>query len=168
MSTGYAGAVRIGELAERIRVPVKTIRYYEEIGLMPEPPRTDSGYRDYHRGDAGRLGFIRAAQSVGLSLGEIREILAFRDRGEVPCSHVAALIERHSADLAERIEALEQMQRDLGRLAKRARVAPRRELRAGEFCHIIETGGLQRRPRSSVTGRRRSGARGTEPPSGDR
>jgi len=115
-------------------VPTKTIRYYEDIGVIPEPPRTPSGYRDYRAGAVRRLGFIRAAQSIGLTLGEIKEILAFRDRGQAPCGVVASLIERRAADLSERIAALEGMRRDLERLAKRAR----RDSAAadGEFCHF--------------------------------
>jgi hypothetical protein len=67
--------------------------------------------------------------------GEIREILSFRDRGEVPCRHVVALIERHARDISERIAALEQMRGQLEALAERARtMAPQ----PGTFCHIIE------------------------------
>ena len=132
--------MRIGELARRADLPAKTIRYYEDIGLMPEPPRTPGGYRDYGEGAAARLGFIRAAQSVGLSLGEIREVLAFRDRGEIPCTHVASLIERRVADLSERIGALEQMRRDLQRLFEKARTMTPARAREAAFCHIIEAG----------------------------
>lgn len=107
---------------------------------MPAPPRTDSGYRDYRDDAVARLQFIRAAQSIGLSLGEIREIAAFRDRGEVPCGHVASLIERHATELSERIAALDRMRGDLERLARRARSSSRRSGEDADFCHIIETG----------------------------
>ena len=115
-----------------------TIRYYERIGLMPPPTRRESGYRDYGEDAAARLGFIRAAQSVGLSLGEIRETLAFRDRGETPCRHVAALIERNAAQLRQRISALEEMRRELERLAKKARAISPEDVSGAAFCHIIE------------------------------
>lgn len=127
----------IGELGKRADLPTKTIRYYEEIGLLPEPARTPSGYRDYALTELERLRFIKAAQAVGFSLGEIKEIIAFRDRGESPCAHVRQLIERHAEDLAERIRALEDMQKDLRRLARRARTLPSRP---STFCHIIESG----------------------------
>jgi DNA-binding transcriptional MerR regulator len=130
--------VRIGELAERSGVEPTTIRYYERIGLMPIPARRESGYRDYDAEAAARLGFIRAAQSVGLSLGEIRETLAFRDRGEAPCRHVVALIERNAAELRQRIAALEAMQRDLERLAKKARAISPEDAPEAAFCHSIE------------------------------
>src|SRR6266511_4825778 len=97
--------MRIGELATRTGVPAKTIRYWEQLGLLPQPARTAAGYRDYQPQAATRLEFVRAAQSIGLSLREIREILAVRDRGQVPCTHVARLIDRHAAGLAERIAA---------------------------------------------------------------
>jgi DNA-binding transcriptional MerR regulator len=131
--------MRIGELAERSGVEPTTIRYYEQIGLMPPPSRRESGYRDYGEEAAVRLGFIRAAQSVGLTLGEIREVLAFRDRGEIPCAHVAGLIEKKAAELSQRISALERMRQDLARLAKRARAVPPGPEREAAFCHIIES-----------------------------
>ena len=130
--------MRIGELAEQSGVEPTTIRYYERIGLMPAPARTASGYRDYGEDAAARLGFIRAAQSVGLTLGEIRETLAFRDRGEAPCRHVAALIERNASELRQRIAVLQAMQRDLERLAKKARAISPDDAPAAAFCHIIE------------------------------
>ena len=114
------------------------IRYYERIGLMPAPARSDSGYRDYDEEAAPRLAFIRAAQSVGLSLGEIRETLAFRDQGETPCRHVAALIERNAEQLRQRIAALQVMQQDLERLAKKARAVTSENASEATFCHIIE------------------------------
>lgn len=127
--------MQIGQLASRAGVSPKTIRYYEDAGLLAPPPRTASGYRDYDDRAVLRLRFIRAAQSIGLSLGEIREILAFRDRGETPCRHVAALIEGHALDLDERISELQRMRRELERLSQRAK---RRRTSDAEFCHIIE------------------------------
>src|SRR5437899_10460588 len=130
--------MRIGELAERSGVEPTAIRYYERIGLMPDPARKESGYRDYGDEAAARLSFIRAAQSVGLTLGEIRETLAFRDRREAPCPHVAALVERNAAQLRQRISALEEMRRELERLAKKARAISPEDAPEAAFCHIIE------------------------------
>lgn len=129
--------MRIGELAEKSGIKPTAIRYYERIGLMPASARTPSGYRDYDEDAAARLSFIRAGQSIGLSLGEIRETLAFRDRGEVPCGHVVGLIERNAEELRQRISALEEMRRELLRLAKKARAVPA-EASEAAFCHIIE------------------------------
>lgn len=139
MSSRYDGQVRIGELAAQTGVSTKTIRYYEDIGIMPGPPRAPSGYRQYSEDAAARLGFVRAAQSVGLTLGEIREVLAFRDRGEAPCAYVRQLIERHAADLAERIAALTAMRDDLERLTRRAHALSPTAATNAVFCHIIES-----------------------------
>jgi len=130
--------VRIGELAKRSGLESTAIRYYERIGLMPAPARKGSGYRDYGEEAPARLSFIRAAQSIGFTLGEIREMLAFRDRGDAPCQHVAALIERNAEELRQRISILEEMRRELIRLAKKAQAVSPEDASEAAFCHIIE------------------------------
>ena len=80
--------MRIGELAARFGLNPKTIRYYEEIGLLKRADRTESGYRLYTRQDVERLGFIRRAKMLGLSLDEIRDILSVQQKGSPPCSQV--------------------------------------------------------------------------------
>ena len=131
--------MRIGELAQQAGVEASTIRYYERIGLMPPPTRTGSGYRDYGDDAAARLGYIQAAQSIGFSLGEIRETLALRDRGEAPCGHVAALIERNAEQLRQRIVRLQEMRRELLVLAEKARAGAPENHSDAAFCHIIES-----------------------------
>ena len=76
--------MRIGELAEQAGISTKAIRYYEQVGILTPPARTPSGYRSYDPSALGRLGFVRAAQAVGLTLGEIRQIIAFRDNDRHP------------------------------------------------------------------------------------
>lgn len=129
--------MRIGEVAQRSGVPIKTIRYYEDIGVLDPPRRTASGYREYDDDVLDRLAFVRSAQTVGLTLGEIREIVAFRARGETPCAHVAALIAHRSADLSRRIAELERMKAELSRLARRARSLDPRDCHPSQVCHII-------------------------------
>ncbi len=130
--------MRIGELAQQAGVEASTIRYYERIGLMPPPTRTASGYRDYGDDAAARLGFIQAAQSIGFSLGEIRETLALRDRGEAPCGHAAALIERNAEQLRQRTCGCKRMRRELLVLAEKARTGAPGDPSEVAFCHIIE------------------------------
>lgn len=113
--------MRIGELGSAAGVSAKTIRYYEQIGLLPEPARADNGYRDYGEDAIERLGFIRDAQATGLTLTEIASILDMRDRGEQTCSHVIALLEQHMADVDRRIEQLQQTRAVLEGLTVRAR-----------------------------------------------
>jgi DNA-binding transcriptional MerR regulator len=129
--------MRIGQLAEHAGVSVKTIRYYEEIGVLAPPLRTASGYRDYDETTLDRLAFVRAAQSVGLTLGEIREIVALRDRGVTPCEHVSDLLQRRATEIEERIAGLQRLQRDLGRLARRARSLDPADCDPDLVCHLI-------------------------------
>ena len=113
--------MKIGQLADRCGVSTKTIRYYESIGLLHEPARTTSGYRDYDDAVAERLSFIRDAQATGLSLGEIASVLELKEAGEGSCAHTAALLERHLAELDEQIDRLKSARAALTELAGRAR-----------------------------------------------
>lgn len=112
--------MRIGQLAAQAGVSTKTIRYYESIGLVPEPSRTDSGYRSYDRTALERLLFIRDAQSSGLSLAEIASILELKEAGATSCRHTAALLSRHLEELDHQIERLHETRRNLQALADRA------------------------------------------------
>lgn len=133
--------MRIGELAAQTGVPVKTIRYYESIGVLDEAGRTPSGYRDYDEAAVGQLEFVRAAQAVGLTLGEIRQVVAVRARGEAPCAHVTELVEARVADFGRRIKEMQRMRTVLAGLAERARSLDTRDCDPAQVCHII-------RPRS--------------------
>ncbi|WP_328620851.1 heavy metal-responsive transcriptional regulator [Streptomyces sp. NBC_00354] len=112
--------MRIGDLASTSGLTAKTVRYYEQAGLMPAPPRTPGGYRDYPAEAATRLAFIREAQHAGLTLAEIRGILALRDSGEAPCGHVADLIDQHLEEIDRRIAELRTTRTALRDLAHRA------------------------------------------------
>ena len=126
--------MRIGELAEKVGVN-PTIRYYEGIGLLPDPERLPSGYREYSADDVDRLGFIRTAQRLGLSLSEISEILGFRDRSERPCDYVLGVLDRQVADLDRRMAEMRELRRELVALKADAdRLAPD----PGCYCAVIE------------------------------
>jgi DNA-binding transcriptional MerR regulator len=113
--------MRIGELADACGVTAKTIRYYESIGLLPEPERTSSGYRSYGRDAVDRVTFVRDAQATGLSLTEIQSVLELKDAGATSCDHTRSLIERHLRELDEQIERLQLARTELAELAERAR-----------------------------------------------
>jgi MerR family copper efflux transcriptional regulator len=138
--------MRIGALAEQAGMSTKTIRYYETIGVLPEPKRSPSGYRDYDPATCERLQFVRSAQAVGLSLGEIREILAYRDRGETPCAHVVEVIRRRARQMDEQIVQLEGMRSELRRLERRARTLDPEECAPLDICHVIPPAGGRTRP----------------------
>lgn len=133
--------LRIGELAGRLDLNTQTIRYYERVGLLPEPERTEAGYRIYGEEDERRLGFVKNARDAGLSLGEIKEVLALRERGEPPCAYVTEAICRRAREVERQIEELVRFKRELDRLSERARKLPARESEPGRYCHIIEGGG---------------------------
>jgi DNA-binding transcriptional MerR regulator len=133
--------MRIGELAEQVGVTTKAIRFYERIGLLPEPPRTSSGYRSYEEPDADRLVFIKTAQRLGLTLDEIKEIIAFRDRGEQPCTYVANVLHRQVTDLDTRISEMRALRDELRRLQARASQGMTSE---SKFCAVIEHPHLRR------------------------
>jgi MerR family transcriptional regulator, copper efflux regulator len=129
--------VRIGELAARAGISTKAIRYYEQIGILTSPARTASGYRAYDQTALGRLGFVRAAQALGLTLGEIRQIIAFRDGGAAPCAHVTALLQQRAAELGARIAELQQLRGELEQLAERAATLDPKQCTPERVCHII-------------------------------
>lgn len=138
--------LRIGELAERLGLNPRTIRYYESIGLLPRAERTPSGYRLYGETDEERLRFIRAAQGIGLALDEIKEVLDFKDRDELPCPYVLGLVAKHAHDLDRKIAELRGLRAQLRALHQRASRIPPEELAArGRICHIIEAPSLRRR-----------------------
>ncbi|WP_084044066.1 heavy metal-responsive transcriptional regulator, partial [Mycobacterium avium] len=84
--------MKIGELAKLTNTSTKTIRFYEDSGLLPSPARSASGYRDYGPEIVDRLRFIHRGQAAGLTLQKVRQILAIHDRGEVPCGHVRQVL----------------------------------------------------------------------------
>ena len=127
----------IGEVAERTGVATKTLRYYEDIGLVPPPDRTPSGYRDYDDDVVDRLAFIRSAQAVGLTLGEIRGIVSLRDDGEAPCGHVLDLLRTRSREIDRTIRELRVLQRDLRTLVARATRLDPSDCVAERVCHLI-------------------------------
>lgn len=104
----------IGEISAKSGLPVKTIRYYEEIGLLaPTVGRSKAGYRLFNPSVFNRLAFIKRAQSLGLSLSEIQQILEVHDRGELPCGEVRSHLETKVAAISEQIAALETLRSEL-------------------------------------------------------
>ena len=130
--------MKIGQLARRLDLNTQTIRYYERIGLLPEPGRTASGYRVYGEEDERRLRFVKNARSVGLSLGEVKEILALHERGEAPCGYVTEAIARRAGEVERQIAELTEFKDELDGLHERAINQPARETALGNYCHIIE------------------------------
>lgn len=117
----YAEIMKIGQLAERTGVSTKAIRYYEHIGVLPEPERSSNGYRSYSKTTADRIAFIQDAQTAGLSLVEIQMILDLRDGGEATCGHVIGSLEAHLDALDRQMEDMRRTRERLTDIIKRAR-----------------------------------------------
>jgi MerR family mercuric resistance operon transcriptional regulator len=135
--TGEVGLL-IGELAQASRVPAKTIRFYEEIGLLPPARRAANGYRRYDETDVQRLKFLRNARSLNFSLDELRTVLALRDQGEAPCQHVLTLLAGKEQELHTRIWELVALQQELAALQQQAAMLPTNDVQMQHcICGLI-------------------------------
>jgi len=108
--------LKSGELAKRADVSVETLRFYERKGLLPEPPRRRSGYRQYPEESVGRIRFIKRAQEVGFSLEEIKELLALRVRPGTTCAQVRERAEHKVQEVRQKIADLKAIERALNKL----------------------------------------------------
>ena len=109
----------IGTLSAETGVNIETIRYYEKIGLIPVPPRTEGRQRVYDRTHLKRLTFIRRGRELGFSLDEIRALLGLVRGGDLSCAEVKALTEQHVADIRRKVKDLKKLERVLSELAAR-------------------------------------------------
>lgn len=106
-----------GVLAKQTGVNGETIRYYEKIGLLPEPGRSEGGHRIYDEFHLQRLYFIKRCREMGFTLEEIRELLSLVDRKEVSCERVQNIAEEHVAVITAKVRDLQRMKRTLKELA---------------------------------------------------
>lgn len=130
--------MQIGELAKGAGVTVQAVRFYERLGLLPEPHRKDSGYRVYSGPDLKRLLFVRKAKSLGFSLEQIRDILQMRERGHCPCGDVIKTAERHLRVVEDQISQLSKFRDGLSRAVKKWKQSGKPTLSADAFCALIE------------------------------
>lgn len=135
MSSKPGAALSVSELAAEFGVEPRTVRYYDQIGLLMASARTSAGYRRYGPAERDRLRFILKAKVVGLALNEIREILTMRDRGVTPCAHVVGLLDGKLRQLDSQMQSLADFREEL--------VAVRREAAdekpdAGCVCGLLE------------------------------
>lgn len=136
--------MKIGELARRTQLNPKTIRFWEQIGLLDQPQRTDSGYRQYDDGDIDRIQFILRAKRLGLSLEEIREIIRLHDGGQMPCIHVERLLQQRLSELTAVQAELAQLKADLQSTLDQTREALA-ETGAG-YCPVIQHSSVSLQP----------------------
>lgn len=131
--------LKIGEAAELLNINPKTLRYYEEMGLIPQVKRSESGYRLYSQADLDHLTFILRARELCLSLSDIDKILRLRAEGEVPCPHVAKLIDQQISAVDEEIKSLKKLRDELTLIQHQAKAISLDESPSGDcICQLIE------------------------------
>lgn len=109
----------IGEMARRTGVKVPTIRYYESIGLLDDPGRTEGNQRRYGDAELGRLAFIRHARDLGLSLDDIRDLIELNADPDMPCADAHHIAEKHLAAVEARISKLGKLRDELRRITSK-------------------------------------------------
>lgn len=109
--------ITIGVLSKRTECNIETIRYYERIGILPEPPRTSGGHRIYEAEHLKRLIFIRRGRELGFTLEKIRELLGLVDGGDYTCEEVKGITTIHLDDVQQKIKDLRRLERTLKEMA---------------------------------------------------
>ena len=104
----------IGQVTALSNVPIRTIRYYESLGLISSGDRTGGGFRQFDESILARLAFIKRSQSLGLSLQEIGELLKVYDRGQLPCDDVQAKLKNKIVEIDQQIDELLTLRTELG------------------------------------------------------
>ena len=135
--------MKIGELANKTGLTTKTIRYYEDIGILPEPGRQANGYRSYNPSVIDRVGFIKDAQASGLSLIEVQIILELRDEGESTCGHTVRLLESHLEDVQTQIIDLHRTKTLLEKMIVKAKALDPADCLNPNRCQTISATHLQ-------------------------
>ncbi|MFQ5409177.1 MAG: heavy metal-responsive transcriptional regulator [Anaerolineales bacterium] len=130
--------MQIKELARATGVQDKTIRYYESIGVLPEPQRQPNGYRDYSAADVERLKLVAGARGLDFTLDDIGEILALRDRREAPCRVVLEMLAHKADEIAQRIADLKKLEKQLRELHALGLTYPTDDVDGKNcVCHLV-------------------------------
>ena len=128
------GGLKIGQLARQVGVTAKAIRFYEATSVLPRSTRGANGYRLYGQDAEATLMFVKQATGLGLTLAEVREIMAIREGGVPPCAHVRRLLQDKARELERKLQDLIDMRRQIRRsLAAWSRVG---RARAAVCAHI--------------------------------
>jgi DNA-binding transcriptional MerR regulator len=113
------GRLSIGDLAKATGVKIVTIRYYEQIRLMPPPPRTQGNYRAYKQEHLHRLRFIRRCRDLGFTQDQIRDLLGLSTQGKQECSGIDRITAKHLKDIEQRVSDLRRLAAELRRINRR-------------------------------------------------
>lgn len=137
----------VSKLAERVGSTASALRYYERIGLLPEPKRSEGGYRLYDEAAEERVRFIKRAQRFGLRLDEISELLSIRERGQCPCGHTRDLLAARLTEIDEEMAGLASLRSDIVRMVEDLPTAAER----GDWGCASELVSLTSRPSDHPT-----------------
>jgi DNA-binding transcriptional MerR regulator len=140
-------ALKIGEVSKRAELGIETLRYYERLGLLGSPRRTDSGYRLYTESIFARLDFIRKAQAMGFTLEEIARIIQESEKGQSPCADVRRIARRKLEELDLRLKQLRQYRNELARTLTEW---DRKGSVAGKICGLIEESHIAHPPEKTL------------------
>jgi len=124
--------MKIGQLSKQTDCKIETIRYYEKIGLLPAPSRSEGGYRIYAENHLKRLVFIRRSRELGFTIEEIRTLLRLVDGGAYTCNDIKAIAMEHMDDIRQKISDLKKLEKTLSRVASQCSGDSRPE------CPIVE------------------------------
>ncbi|PZV08437.1 MAG: heavy metal-responsive transcriptional regulator [Leptolyngbya sp.] len=142
--------LQIGEVAAISKLPIKTIRYYEEQGLLtPTVSRSKSNYRLFEASVLQRLAFIKRSQSLGLSLREIRDLLTVHDQGQLPCEDVKQNLQKKVRQVTEQIESLQLLRSELQGLLLGWQDHPSAAIAAHTICPNLEADIVSKRSQHS-------------------
>lgn len=144
ISSRSRGSLHVAELAERTGVTPATVRYYARVGLLNPGREPDNGYRCFSAEDLHRVEFIRRAQALGLSIGDIKTVLETVDRGDVPCRQVRDLVEQRLQYIRVQLKELHETELRISKALQEWQDMSDTRPEAGEYCPLIE--------RLSVTG----------------
>lgn len=129
--------MRIGELAAAVGTTTKTLRFYEESGLLPPTARAVNGYREYGPEALSRLDFIHRGRAAGLTLAQIREVIEIRDTGDAPCHHVHQLLTERLADIDRQLADLQALRATLSRQRDDTETADPSTCAAETVCRYV-------------------------------
>ena len=132
--------MQIKAFAQQTKLPSKTIRYYEEIGLLPAPDRLENGYRVYNEADVARARLVAGARRLDFSLDDIQEILDLRDQRIAPCRVVLDLLEEKANEISQRIAELQRMETELRELHRLGLTFPTDDVDGKNcVCHLVSS-----------------------------
>ena len=137
--------MQIGAIAKRIGLTVDAIRFYEAESLLPRPPRSSGGFRQYGESDVETLSFIRRVQDLGFTLREIRDLLQMRRNRLQPCAPVRRRLEGKLADVQRKLSDLQKLEHELQTALRSCKKEMRK--RSAHCPLLTETN--QRKPRSA-------------------